>query len=107
MRQPDDFLTQTGPSPATRWRAKRRIALALMIIGALPAIPLVLGLFLSLVSPCAFDNGPDYCGDLNHPAVMIPALLLMSGMYGIFTLPLLVAATLWLLRLTRQGPDKD
>ncbi|WP_282181356.1 hypothetical protein [Aliiroseovarius marinus] len=104
MTQPTDPLARTGISPATKWRIKRRLAFALMIIGAFPIVLLLLGLVLGVISLCGFDNGPAYCSDINHPAVMIPTMFVMSGMYGIFTLPILVAGGIWWRRLGHRHP---
>lgn len=104
MTDSGDELTRKALSSATKWRAKRRLALGMVVLGAFPAGLIVLGICIDILIGCAFDNGPAYCGDLNHPLTMTAGLLIMLGMYGIFTLPILLAGVIWWQRLKRDRP---
>jgi hypothetical protein len=103
-----DDLTNKAMSPARALRIKQRIARGLVLFGAAPLALLALGFVLAIITGCGFDNDPDYCNDLNHPAVMIPMILMMLGMYGVFTLPILVFGLVLLARYKRQDrPSPD
>ncbi|MBF9034470.1 hypothetical protein HKCCE2091_09480 [Rhodobacterales bacterium HKCCE2091] len=102
----DDWTDPLKADPvdeATRNRMRRRLARVLIAVGLFPLALLLLGGVLGLFDPCTYGREADFCGDLDDPRVMVPTLLLMSGMYVIFTWPIALAGVLWLRRIGRQG----
>ena len=78
-------------SPDTRTLIQRkRLGRWLMLLGAFPVVLMVLAIGILVLIGCGFDEGPSYC-DWGNPIVDMLNALVMFGMYGVFTLPVLLA----------------